>query len=419
MKVMKRVKKTMKLIAGLSVVMIIFCQCSNRQNTDVTITKDNIRVKKSAYEYIPKDYIEQLQHAANNEGEMLDMTATEDEDLLINIENVIVELAKYYFTKDRKYGYYMKDPYYRSTLYKPFCDFYSLDDIATEQIFFGCGSYDLWKTLLGYVIADGKIIGNAPQFPDFVNFIQASGREFIGIYRNDFKFPTQEIINAIEKEKEKCACILIDRPSNPTGLYCTLDEVVLILEKAIRYNIPVVIDEAYANYIPLNESVSNLIQTHKNLIWLRSNSKGYNVGSMRVGVLAFGSKEMANCFSKFQSPVTPDYFSILLAKKLFEFGLDYLKNLQNEIKTKKQILETELTKLDYFCLPSHPNMPVLMFHKAGKDLVKEFAELGIEVRSAGYYQKTIPIFDNSYVRIRVQFDNEKINKFLDAANKIK
>lgn len=417
---MEKIKRTTKMIAGLAIV-IIFCQCSNRQNSDVTITKDNIKVRKGVYEYVPKDYIEQLQHAANNQGKMLDMTATDDEDKLVSIENIIVELAENYFTKDSKYGYYMKDPYYRSTLYKPFCDYYNLDTlkISKEQIFFGCGSYDLWKTLLGYVITDDKIIGNAPQFPDFVNFIQASGREFIGIYRNDFKFPTQEIINAIEKEKQKCACILIDRPSNPSGLFCTLDEVVLILEKAMTYNIPVVIDEAYANYIPLKESVSNIIQTQKNLIWLRSNSKGYNAGSMRVGVLAFGSKELANCFSKLQSPVTPDYFSILLAKKLFELSPNYLQNLQDEIKSKKQIIETELTQLGYFCLPSHPNMPVLMFHKAGKDLVKEFAELGIEVRSAGYYQKTIPILDNSYVRIRVQFDDEKINEFLEAASKIK
>jgi histidinol-phosphate/aromatic aminotransferase/cobyric acid decarboxylase-like protein len=140
---------------------------------------------------------------------------------------------------------------------------------------------------------------------------------------------------------------------------------------------------------------------------------------MRVGVLAFGSEEVANCFSKVHSPVTPDFFSIQLAKKIYELSPSYLSNLQNMIKVKKQFIEQNLVQFGYYCLPSHPNMPVLMIHKEGKNLTKEFQDRGVIVRSAGYYQKTLPILDDSFVRIRIQFDDEKINKFLQIASEIK
>jgi histidinol-phosphate/aromatic aminotransferase/cobyric acid decarboxylase-like protein len=64
-------------------------------------------------------------------------------------------------------------------------------------------------------------------------------------------------------------------------------------------------------------------------------------------------------------------------------------------------------------------MPVLMIHKEGKNLTKEFQDRGVIVRSAGYYQRTLPILDDSFVRIRIQFDDEKINKFLQIASEIK
>ena len=388
------------------------------QNADVIITTDHIKVKKSLYAYEPKSYLAQLQQAAIRQGEMLDMTAITDENIFVNIENIIVEVAKEHFTIDRNYEYYKKDIYYRSVLCNPFRKFYGLDYIPDNQIFFGCGSYDLWKTLLGFVLADGKIIANSPHYSDFANYVLATGREFLGIFRNDFQFPTQEIIDTIEKEKEACACVLIDRPSNPTGVHCTVEETELILAKAMQYNIPVVIDEVYANYIPLNESVCPLLAKYKNLVWMRSNSKGCNIGSSRVGALVFGSAELANCFSKIHSPFAPDYFSVLLAKKLFEMGPDFLDNLRNEIKSRKHHLETELTQMGYFCLPSHPNIPALMIHKAGKNLVQEFANHGIEVRGAACYQRTIPILDDSYIRVRIQFDDEKIEKFLNAAKQI-
>ncbi|MDR0970159.1 MAG: aminotransferase class I/II-fold pyridoxal phosphate-dependent enzyme [Lentimicrobiaceae bacterium] len=255
----------MKKLAFIGIA-LCFLQCSVNRNSEskIVLTNDKVKVPKEIYEYTPKDYINQLQDAALNKGKMLDMTETEDEDEFVETEKIIVELAKEYFAKDRNYDYYMKDPYYRSTLYGPFCKFYGLDNFPQSQIFFGCGSYDLWKTLLGFIITKGKIIGNAPQFPDFVNFIKATGHDFEGFYNNDFSFPTKEIIQSIEKEKDNCACILIDRPSNPTGLFCTLEEISLILEKSKQYNIPVVIDEAYANYIPINESVSNLIKQYSN-----------------------------------------------------------------------------------------------------------------------------------------------------------
>lgn len=398
---------------------IISCKDNTTTSSNhFAITEDSIRINQPLYTFQPYSYLEQLESAALANDSFLNMTSVKEENEFIGMNKVVTEIGLQFLKTNSDFDYKMSDPFYRKTLYHGFCEYYKIKDLPQEQVFFGCGTYDLWKTIAGYLLPSGTAIGLGPQFPDYVGLIKATGRNYIDIHNSKFSFPTKEFIDKINELKESCCCVIIDRPSNPNGLSGTINEIENILVVASKYGIPVIIDEAYGNYISLDESAIQLIHKHKNLIWMRSNSKAYGIGGIRVGALAFGSKSLAAYFQKVHTPVAPDVFSVEISKQLFNMGDNILIPLQNQVKIMKKMLVDSLTSYGYYCLPSHDNVPVLMFKTNRLNLSKEFIKRYVIVRSGEYYKGTCKTLDSTFARIRVPLNEKKINSFLHVAKEI-
>lgn len=93
-------------------------------------------------------------------------------------------------------------------------------------------------------------------------------------------FALDDLVNPAYK------CVVICNPNNPTGKYIKWKELSLVIERLESMDITLVIDEAYIDFLLLEDPCSvdkyNYCMTHKNLIILRSLTKIYQIAGLRL-----------------------------------------------------------------------------------------------------------------------------------------
>lgn len=97
---------------------------------------------------------------------------------------------------------------------------------------------------------------------------------------NDYRFDVKAMVNAID---EKTKMIYIANPNNPTGTYVNTEEFEWLLEQ-VPSDVLIVMDEAYYEYAhQIVDYPDVLSYQKKNVIVLRTFSKGYGLAGFRVG----------------------------------------------------------------------------------------------------------------------------------------
>lgn len=105
--------------------------------------------------------------------------------------------------------------------------------------------------------------------------------------------PTREGFAALDVEAilaAKARLTIIASPNNPTGNRFPSDQVERIVEGSEGV---VVVDEAYIEYAGLKHSLLPQIESHDNLVVMRTFSKAYALAGLRIGVLAANRELMA------------------------------------------------------------------------------------------------------------------------------
>lgn len=191
-------------------------------------------------------------------------------------------------------------------------DVYSnLLNIRLENVLAGNGSDQILGLLIGYFLKEGKTLLTLD--PDFSMYDYYCGTYEAGL----LKYPTKED-GSFNVEDFVCFAndnqvdmILFSNPNNPTGFMLKNDEIKVILEKL--NDIPVVIDEAYAEFA--DESAIDLIDQFDNLYVTRTLSKAYALAGARVGFLISNEKNIRqihkanvpyvlNCISQMVATIT-------------------------------------------------------------------------------------------------------------------
>lgn len=363
-------------------------------------------LKLSPYinQYTHHDYLEPELRKMVEEGtvDILDLTFDADEVTLFDTHSLIKPFLKEINKKSKELvKYYEEDPMYQQLIAPSILKFHGLKGININQVFVGNGNYSLFKEMIAYLLPQGVMIGNGPQFPEFPSYYTALGGKYKSISNKSWEFPLQEILFEIRTNNE-VSLIFLDIPSNATGNFLKLKETKKIIEAASKKGIIVIADEAYSNYLSSTETTAKYVNNYPNLITMRSLSKAFDLGGIRFGYTIM-SPELAAQFKKIHSAFEPAVFSVLCAK----FVLDNQKILKQHAKNSLQAIRKYRKKIiDFFAkmgispLPSHPNMPQIMFYKKGTNLFKYFIDKKIIVRSGKMYQFTCSEMDDQYIRLR-------------------
>ena len=155
-------------------------------------------------------------------------------------------------------------------------------------------------------------------------------------YKRDLVIDYDSLIDNIDENK---CCIVLANPNSPIGDILGLNQIEEILKKSSKYNIPILIDEAYIEYSE-QESCIKFLEKYDNLVISRTFSKAYGCAGLRIGYL-LANKGIMNVINKF----IPTYEISSISAK---FGL-HLLNHQKVISDYLNLIKQEREKIKIIC----------------------------------------------------------------------
>lgn len=129
---------------------------------------------------------------------------------------------------------------------------------------------------------------------------------------NSFKFTPSQLENAIT---DKTRALVLNSPSNPTGMIYTRDEIEKIVDIAIKHNIYIIFDEIYEKLIYEGEHINPATlgeAAKEHTVIVNGLAKAYAMTGWRIGYTAANEK-LTKAMSNLQSHATSNPNSIAQA----------------------------------------------------------------------------------------------------------
>jgi histidinol-phosphate aminotransferase len=172
--------------------------------------------------------------------------------------------------------------------------------IPAAQIVCGAGSDELITLLVRAYCAPGEeILYSQHGFLMYAINAQAVGARARAVPEQGLKTDAKAMRAAIG---EKTKLVFVANPNNPTGSYLTTQEL-QELHQGLPPHILLVIDAAYSEYVDRNDYTAGieLVQRHHNVVMLRTFSKLYGLGGLRVG-WAYGPPAIVEVLNRLRNP---------------------------------------------------------------------------------------------------------------------
>lgn len=203
------------------------------------------------------------------------------------------------------------------------------------------GKHSLTNTFTCICDPGDEVILPAPywvSYPEMIKLADAVPVIIEGAEENNFKFTAEQLESAITP---KTRALVLNTPSNPTGMVYTKDELEKIAEIAVRNNIYIIFDEIYEKLVYEGEhtNIATLGDEIRDLtIIVNGLAKTYAMTGWRIGFIA-ANKKLAKAMGNIQSHATSNPNSIAQAA-----AVEALNGDQSIIETMKK---TYIERRDY------------------------------------------------------------------------
>lgn len=275
--------------------------------------------------------------------------------------------------------------------------------IPAQQILAGNGSDEMLGLMIGYFLGKAKVLYTLS--PDFSMYDYYASMYESTILKftceEDGSFSVPQFIQ--EGKKQDVHMILFSNPNNPTGHRITNAQVCQIVEAFP--NIPVIIDEAYAEFA--EESMIEMLTIYDNLYITRTLSKAYGLAAARLGFL------LSNTFNIAQiRPYVVPYNISSITQKIGTIVLQHAEAFTSIIaglkKERERVFTVCQTLQSMIVYPSHANyLYGRSVHKSA--LLAYLEQEGIVIRS---YQD-----DSFRITIGEKSENDKVIMLLQTFDK--
>jgi len=195
-----------------------------------------------------------------------------------------------------------------------------------------------------------EVIVPAPFWVSYPEMIKIADGVPVILYtkeENNFKFTKDELLSKIT---DKTRAIVLNSPSNPTGMVYTKDELQEIAKVAVEKNIYVVSDEIYEHliYEGKHVSIAELGEDIKNLtIIINGVSKTYAMTGWRIGYTA-SNVEIAKAMANLQSHATSNPNSIAQAatEAALTGGYDEINKMKSAFKERRDYMTKRINSIN-------------------------------------------------------------------------
>lgn len=272
-------------------------------------------------------------------------------------------------------------------------------DIEPENVLLADGSISALYVIFGLFQAPGAVVlGNAPTFSDAEMAARMLGMEWRAVALNpdrNYRFDPDAFVEQITDD---VTMIYIDNPNNPTGQVINLYAIEKILDRALEVGAGVVIDEAYGDFMPNQNSAMTLTEEYPNLIMVRTMSKAFGLAGLRVGYIIAG-KPIIRYMKKLRDPYMVSEFAREMAGKALMYPHHFWNNMLDFAKMKREIREA-LKKSGHLSMAETDDMVsifVLYHDDPAVDLQKVFWENKVLCVSGADFAG----MERNFVRIRL------------------
>jgi len=282
------------------------------------------------------------------------------------------------------------------------------EKIDTKNFIISSGSDELIELIMkAYANPTDKILSVSPTFGMISFLAQVNGIKNLAVSQKLVKKESfaHYVLNEDQflEEALKSKIIFIARPNNPDGSVVSES----FIERLVSLPVLVVIDEAYIEFSD-SQSLAKWVPNYENLVVLRTFSKAYGLGGLRVGYgimpdeirkVIVSIKQPYNvniagqkaAFAALSSPLVGQRITEM--KKVRDWFINQLSLLQNQFK-------------NFWIHPSEACYVLLTFEspEIPKNLYEYLYSKGILVR----YYSSSDMINNLRISIGLQENMEKV-----------
>ncbi len=271
--------------------------------------------------------------------------------------------------------------------------------ISPDALTLGNGSNELLELIARVFVSaeSDEVVFSQYAFPVYAMATQVLGAKAVVTPALNFGHDLQAILDAIN---DNTRLIFVANPNNPTGTLLTDNELFAFLER-VPEAVPVVLDQAYIEYLGVDDLAIGWLETFSNLIITRTFSKAYGLAGLRVGY-AISSAEIADYINRVREPFNVNH----IAQSAATAALKDEKYLQKSINVNRagiKQLEAGFTTLGLTFISSSANFVSVEVSNAN-DIFEKLLSEGVIVR---------PVEMPNYLRVSVGTESEN-SRLLEA-----
>ncbi|MFA5276016.1 MAG: aminotransferase class I/II-fold pyridoxal phosphate-dependent enzyme [Candidatus Omnitrophota bacterium] len=205
--------------------------------------------------------------------------------------------------------------------------------------------------LRGIINPQDKVLVPVPSYVSYGPVTELAGGVpvYIDTTKDGFKLTPENLSRHLDKKPK---AIILNYPSNPTGISYTKKELIEINRILLKHNILAISDEVYGDltYDFEHTHFATLHKAKENTVYLDGFSKSYAMTGWRVG-FACGPEEIISAMTKIHQytimcvPIT----SQMAAYEALQGGRKSVEEMKREYKRRREFVIDGLNKLGLTC----------------------------------------------------------------------
>ena len=223
---------------------------------------------------------------------------------------------------------------------------YSLEFSPDDILITNGASEGILFSLLATCNTGDNILVPEPFYSNYSNFATMANVKIKGIPSNkDYRLSDYNTIVSMVDENTKA--ILLSNPSNPTGHIYTREEINIIKQIALDYDLWIISDEVYRDFIYSESeyiSLASLNEIKDRVVLIDSASKRFSACGARIGCIISKNKDFINEVLKLcQSRLCVPALEQLGAIELYDINKFCLEENRLEYQKRRDLLFNELS----------------------------------------------------------------------------
>ncbi|WP_265457101.1 pyridoxal phosphate-dependent aminotransferase [Enterococcus sp. HY326] len=242
---------------------------------------------------------------------------------------------------------------------------YAVDYNPQNEVLVTVGATEAISASLLAILQPGdKVLLPAPIYPGYEPVITLANAEpiYIDTTENDFILSPAMIDQAMAVHGEQVKAIILNYPSNPTGVTYNREEVQALAETLKKYDIFVISDEIYSELTYEGQHVSIAEYLREQTILINGLSKSHAMTGWRIGFIFAPQELTAELMKVHQYLVTAaSTISQKAAVQALIEGINDAQEMKTEYIKRRDFLIRQMTPLGFEI--AHPNGAFYIFAK--------------------------------------------------------